>query len=46
MVVLVLPPPRGLPRLLRLLLLLLLLLEPIVLQPQITENPVLLCSCL
>ena len=43
MVVLVLPPPRGLPRLL---LLLLLLLEPIVLQPQITENPVLLCSCL
>jgi len=43
MVVLVLPPPRGLPRLL---LLPLPLLEPIVLQPQITENPVLLCSCL
>jgi hypothetical protein len=42
MVVLGLPPPR---RLHRLLLLLLLLLEPIVLQPQLTEIPTLPCSC-
>ena len=41
MLVLVLPPPR---RLHRLLLLLPLLLEPIVLQPQLTEIPTLPCS--
>jgi len=43
MVVLGLPPLRHLHRLL--LLLLLLPLEPIVLQPQLTEIPTLPCSC-
>ena len=42
MLVLVLPPPRCLRRLL---LLLPLLLEPIVLQPHRTEIPTLPCSC-
>jgi hypothetical protein len=45
MVVLALSPPRRLHRLLLLSLLLLLLLEPIVLQPQLTEIPTLPCSC-